>query len=663
MAQTTTTLRGYAAPPRWYAALLAIGVGLLVLLPVRAIAAPGVAPALPFLVGFATASEERVSEFDVTLDLQPDGAVVITERLTQVFPAGAERHGITRDIKVRAGYQDREDVYRLYRLTDLSVTSPSGAPSDVSREDYGAFVHLRIGSPDETVSGTQTYVLTYRLENVVNEIDATHAEFVHDVVGLANEQIYDEITARVSFPGGDPLQVACNYGPSGSSSLCQATSGNPATFAHANLAPGEALSVAVSMDRAAFVGLAPELIEGSTDNEGSGSVVTPVVAHRLGLLTAGLGMFFPVLAIALMSILVWTRGRDEAYAGLTPGLAPVAGEPAPIVRQSRPGTVAVQFNPPPGVQPGMIGTLVDEQANTVDVTATILDLAVRGYLTITETTKSFGRTDWLLTRTEPVAAPRALSEYEAMLLDGLFASGSPVPLSDLKNTFAATLASVKGSMYDEVVRRGWFRRSPQSQRASWSGLGMLLIFLGAICAFFLGQSIPTGSPISGVPLSGTTILGAGLAVSGVIVNVLAQRMASRTADGTAMLAQSLGFKKYLVTAEANQIKFEEAQQIFSAYLPYAIVFGVADKWANTFDEVAAAAAAAGVTMASPVWYIGPNFGQGGFFDSIASGADSFSTQAAGTFVSTAGSSGSSVFSGGGGGFSGGGGSGSSGGTW
>ena len=210
-----------------------------------------------------------------------------------------------------------------------------------------------------------------------------------------------------------------------------------------------------------------------------------------------------------------------------------------------------------------------------------------------------------------------------MLLDGLFASGSPVPLSDLKNTFAATLASVKGSMYDEVVRRGWFRRSPQSQRASWSGLGMLLIFLGAICAFFLGQSIPTGSPISGVPLSGTTILGAGLAVSGVIVNVLAQRMASRTADGTAMLAQSLGFKKYLVTAEANQIKFEEAQQIFSAYLPYAIVFGVADKWANTFDEVAAAAAAAGVTMASPVWYIGPNFGQGGFFDSIASGADSF----------------------------------------
>ena len=135
--------------------------------------------------------------------------------------------------------------------------------------------------------------------------------------------------------------------------------------------------------------------------------------------------------------------------------------------------------------------------------------------------------------------------------------------------------------------------------------------------------------------------GAGLAVSGVIVNVLAQRMASRTADGTAMLAQSLGFKKYLVTAEANQIKFEEAQQIFSAYLPYAIVFGVADKWANTFDEVAAAAAAAGVTMASPVWYIGPNFGQGGFFDSIASGADSFSTQAAGTFVSTAGSSGSS----------------------
>ena len=81
-------------------------------------------------------------------------------------------------------------------------------------------------------------------------------------------------------------------------------------------------------------------------------------------------------------------------------------------------------------------------------------------------------------------------------------------------------------------------------------------------------------------------------------------LAARPADGgphrrrvSAVLAQSLGFRQYLVTAEANQIRWEEAQDIFSRFLPFAIVFGVAERWAATFEEVAAAAAAAGHAIA------------------------------------------------------------------
>lgn len=431
------------------------------------------------------------------------------------------------------------------------------------------------------------------------------------------------------------------------------------------------MTVAVSLPRSAFGDLSPELIEGSTDNESTGAdAVSPAVARLLGQLTTGMGIFAPLLALAGMSALVWTRGRDEQYAGLTPGLAPGAGEQAATVRRSRPGTVAVQFSPPSGVQPGMIGTLIDERADTVDVTATLLDLAVRGFLTITETKKSFGRTDWLLTRTVPSRDARALTGYEETLLEGVFARDNEVRLSELKNSFASTLSLVQSSMYTEVVRRGWFRRSPQAQRNSWSGFGSLLIILGFICAFFLGGLVPAGRPFTDFPVRGTTVLAIGLVLSGMIVKVLGKRMASRTADGSAVLAQSLGFRQYLVTAEANQIKFEEAQQIFSAYLPYAIVFGVASKWAKTFEQVAAAAAAQGVVINPPIWYVGTNWGSGGFFDSMTSGVDDFATQAAGTFISTAGSSGTSVFDsggasgfGGGGGFSGGGGSGSSGGSW
>ena len=153
--------------------------------------------------GFVAAEGgERNAAYDVALVALPDGSLQVTETITHVFPQDQERHGITRDIRVRAGYQDREDVYRYYRMSGLTVSSPTGAPADVDQSDFGAYVHLRIGSADRTVNGQQTYVINYTLAHVVNEIDAERAELVHDLVGVANEEVYDEVTASISAPGG-----------------------------------------------------------------------------------------------------------------------------------------------------------------------------------------------------------------------------------------------------------------------------------------------------------------------------------------------------------------------------------------------------------------------------------------------------------------------------
>lgn len=107
----------------------------------------------------------------------------------------------------------------------------------------------------------------------------------------------------------------------------------------------------------------------------------------------GLGVLGPLLAGSLMGMLVWTRGRDRQYAGLTPGLTRGPGEDVPVVVGGEAPTVAVQFNPPPGVQPGMVGTILDEQVNLVDVTATLVDLAVRGHLTIARDDRGIFRAD------------------------------------------------------------------------------------------------------------------------------------------------------------------------------------------------------------------------------------------------------------------------------
>jgi uncharacterized membrane protein len=213
-------------------------------------------------------------------------------------------------------------------------------------------------------------------------------------------------------------------------------------------------------------------------------------------------------------------------------------------------------------------------------------------------------------------------------------------------------------MYGEVVTRHWFRSSPQIQRGLWQGLGIVLAVIGGMILFY-GQGAITA--LLGSGFTGGAVLGIGLLLAGAIVWFLGGKMAAKTAEGSAVLAQSLGFKEYLTTAEAGQIAFEEASNIFSRYLPYAVVFGVADRWARTFADVAQAAEAAGQPLLMPSWYLWsgaafPDFG------SIASGVESFSTTSTGTFTSTPGSSGSSGFSGGGG-FSGSGVGGSSSGSW
>ena len=634
----------------------------LVLMTAALVASPAVArggPGSPGLVASPSAAlptEDKATRFHVDVELTRDGSAHVTENITWTFPSDQERHGIERLIKVRAGYQDRKDTFRVYEMSDVSARSTTGAPADVSVSEFGAYDRIRVGRPDETVSGTQSYVVSYTLANYVNGF-ADHAEFYFNLVDPSNENTYENVSASVHGP--EPVdRVDCFYGELGSTSRCQATAGETAQFSAGTVPPGQGVSILASLPRTAFDSLEPDLRQGQVTDQGS--VVTPATARALGLLSIGTGVTLPLLAAGLMGFLVYTRGRDEQYAGLTPGLTPGHGEQGHVVRGQAP-TVAVQFTPPAGVQPGMLGTIVDETANTIDVAATVVDLAVRGYLTLEETEKGmFGRTDWRLTRTTSPPDPSQLHPYELRLLNGIFATGDSVLLSELKNHFATTLKGVQQAMYDEVVQRGWFRASPQLQRGIWTGLGKVMVFGGIFGLFWLGGPLSAMMPGNGLPVPPATVLGVGVVLAGAIVWLLGRRMAARTADGSAVLAQSLGFRQYLVTAEANQIRWEEAQDIFSRYLPFAIVFGVAEKWAETFEQVAAAAAAAGHTIAYPGWYIGT---QGyGSFTHLATGMDSFATTAGGTFTSTPGSSGSSGFSSGGG-FSGGGGGGSSGGSW
>jgi len=607
---------------------------------------------------------ERILSFTADYDLASDGSVRVTETLVWQFGRG-EHHGIKRNITVRQRVATPPDTVRIYEMSEVDASSPTEANADVYVSELGADNVIRIGSPTEPFEGAQqqTYVVKYHLAHVANGFP-DHAELFWNVTGGGFDLPLDSVKVTVHGPAA-VTDALCFQGADRSADPCQASAGQSATYSATGLGPHQQMTIVASFPASAITDTAPDLRAGDTGFSGDvGSQMSPSMAKALSLVGYGGGLAIPALAVALMGTLFWKRGRDEQYAGLTPGLTPVAGTSGPVTHGQK-GPVAVQFAPPAGVRPGLVGTIIDEQANTIDVSATVVDLAVNGYLTIEEVQSGgvFKRADWQLTKMVPPEPAEALLPFEETLLAGIFADSNPVLLSGLKNKFHSTLTTVQSQMYAEVTRRGWFRKPPDQARRGWTTLGLLVMGGGLASGWFLGFQSADTDRIGGLSLvipSGIVLAG-GLLVAGGIIYLLGQRMAAKTADGSAVLAQSLGFKQYLVTAEARQIRFEEAQDIFSRYLPYAIVFGVADRWAGTFSEVAEAATAAGRSIGMPGWYIFAGSGGFGNFGGIASGMDSFSTMASGTFTSTPGSSGGSGF--GGGGFSGGGGGGGGGGSW
>jgi uncharacterized membrane protein len=193
--------------------------------------------------------------------------------------------------------------------------------------------------------------------------------------------------------------------------------------------------------------------------------------------------------------------------------------------------------------------------------------------------------------------------------------------------------------------RKWYRRRPDSTHTTWFLFSMLSVVLAGGVTYLLVRYTTLG------------FVGIALILAALALVVASRAMPARTGEGSAVLARTLGFRRYLATAEAGQIRFEEGEDIFSKYLPYAIVFGEAERWAKVFATLAAAGGTA-ATVPAVLWYTGPHpFTYGSFGDSV----NSFSVTTSGS-ISAAAASSKSGF-GGGGGFSGGGFGGGGGGGW
>jgi hypothetical protein len=512
----------------------------------RLLLAPAVAAALLSLAAPARAAPSgQVFSDDIALTASADGVLHAKETVT--FEGSGVRRAFVRLKHVDDRRDRRFDVGdvrggSVTRDGDRTVLTPAGGP------------------------GRHTVKLTYTVRGTMTP-QRGRQELGWVAAGGWN---VPAAQTRVTVESGAAVQsLNCFAGALDSTVGCTQFFTNhthvQAEFRQEDLDAGEYLTVVIGYPPGTTTG--QPMFDQRHTLATAFTVNTATGATLVGLL---------VLLLGGVALLYSTRGRDARIVSKKAA----EGDHAPVDDG--------RFCPPDGVRPGQIGTLIDEQADVIDVTATIIDLAVRRYLLIEELSReTYGRLDWQLRRLDRPADD--LMPYERVLYDALFAGRDVVRLSELGGTFAGQLAAVRGALYEDVVRQGWFTRRPDSERTRWTTAGTVLAGLGVIGTVAL--ALYTNLALIGLAL---VIAGAALAMGG-------QYMPAKTTHGATVLAHTLGFRAHLYRGETPDAPSVDRVAMFSRYLPYAVVFDSVSRWAGTVADIGGD----GERADNLYWYEGP----------------------------------------------------------
>jgi uncharacterized membrane protein YgcG len=582
---------------------------------------------------------ERYLSYVVASEVRADGTVAVTEKIRYHFTA--RRHGIFRFIPQYFAVNDYDA--RKLEIDNYTATMDGHAvPYVHDTEAAGAdenFI-LRIGDENVQITGDHDYQFGYLMHGLLNAPNGK-PELFWQALGNASKVPVDHAEVTVTVPG--PITRAqYKIGSRGQPVDLGSTENGSISFAVDKVGALTAVNVTVALPDTVTV--PPPVIRAKPSARGSirDNLVNPGREAGIPGLTRVLIVLEFVLGLGVLG-LVFLRSRDRYFVGEIPGLLPARKASAPQKRRlvAQRVAAAVRFDPPPGIPAALCGVILRKKADRGAVAAAITDLAVRGHLTITEVPEGF--------RLERVKQDnKGVQTFESPILNAL---ASRVILPGERGDalkFRRALGGLPAALMQDAVRRNWFRGNPGVSKLR--GFSFVLLFISLWPMILLAGK---GLLWLWVPV-GLTLL---------VLAFLPRRwLTGRSAVGSAILAQVLDFRRYIETAEAEQIAEEERAAIFNRYLPYAQVFGLAEHWTAKFAAVGAAV--------PDGWYTGSGDPGGVYFvdsyssftSTVDSSVSSPVSVSSSTGSSSGWSSGSSGFdSGGGGGGDGGGGGG--GGSW
>jgi hypothetical protein len=489
--------------------------------------------------------------------VQRDSTVSVSESIFYDFE-DARRYGFSRNVPTsfqRSGGVENVD-FRLVSVTEGDDDRP--VKTKVIKHDDAAI--LTIGDPRTPLSGRHVFKINYTLRNAVS--------FEEGVPSLTFEATGGEWPVPIErakvmlFPpeGVSPTKLARDGyvdEPGNKEKVEMRIDNSYAEFVAGPLEPGAQFVVEAGFPK---------------------GTVNPLSVFQE--LLYWLNDWWPAILVPVWTgiavwVIWWHYGRDAA----------------------NPEEIRAAWDPPTELSPAEVGTLYDERCDMQDIIATLIDLAARGHLKIKEvpkkSTMGLGNYDYLFIKTKAPADDAPLRNYEKNFLSGLFAADDEVLLSSLKDNFFDKIASIRDDIYDALTQEGYFLKNPETVRKQYGSLAIFFCLAGMV--LILASSTDAALAPFGI----------GVVASAAIVGTFAFAMPARTQKGVVALRRSLGFASFVDNAEARRIQVlvSADPEIFGRLLPYTMVLGAADKWAEDF---------LGVLHEPPAWYVPTGYGDEGY---------------------------------------------------
>ncbi len=549
------------------------------------------------LAASASARQLKIERFSAEIFVQPDSTLDVTETIEVNFIG--VWHGLYRTIPVE--YVTPQGFNTTLFVKLVGATDAAGQALKVESSRQGHYLKWKIYVDDAT-DVDRTIHLHYQARNGLKFFE-DHDELYWNITGDEWDVPVGDASAQILLPAGvtgvRTNEFTGSYRSRGQDAEVKASQNTVEVSMTRPLSFQEGLTIVVGWDK------------GFVTEPGTSDLISQFLASNWPL-------FLPIPVFIFMFWLWYARGRSP-----------------------RAGPIAVQYAPPDGMSPAEAGTLVDESAAMRDITATIVDLAVRGYIVIEETEKSgmmglVHNKDYVFHLKKGPQEWPGLKAHELALLAGIFLNGgqTDVQLSSLQNVFYRNLPGIKNNIFDELMERGYFQHRPDYVRNGYVGGGIA----AGVVLFYMGNALSAKMGMAPAPFFVAAIL------SGGIIAGFGWFMAARTASGAKALAGVLGFEDFLTHVEADHMdRISQTPETFEKFLPFAMALGVEKKWVGAFQNI---------YSQPPSWYQG-GFYNGGFYPIVfISSLDNMTMRASSVMASAPRSSGGSGF--GGGGFSGGG---------